>query len=141
MEPSKAGYGHGMRPLTVVTLVLCMALGACFSESGLQDEIREAGNTLDRLVEEVGDLPEVRAAADRATETAGEAEAALEAFRDDPSAETRQALEDSARRLENARERLDGLLAGVPEAVRDGLRRLIDALTDVRREIEGELEG
>jgi hypothetical protein len=141
MEPSKAGYGHGMRPLTVVTLVLCMALGACLSESGLQDEIREAGNTLDRLVEEVGDLPEVRAAADRATETAGEAEAALEAFRDDPSAETRQALEDSARRLENARERLDGLLAGVPEAVRDGLRRLIDALTDVRREIEGELEG
>jgi hypothetical protein len=74
-------------------------------------------------------------------ETADEAQAALEAFREDPSAETRQALEDSARRLEDARDRLDGLLEGVPEAVREGLRRLIDALTALRREIESELGG
>ena len=141
MEPSKAGYGHGMRPLTVVTLVLCMALGACFSESGLQDEIREATRTLDTLVDQLGELPEVREAADQASETVDEAQAALEDFRQDPSAETRQALEDSARRLEDARERLDGLLEGVPDQVKDGLRQVIDALTDLRSQIQGELEG
>jgi ABC-type transporter Mla subunit MlaD len=124
----------------VVLVALAVLLSACLSESGLRDEVREATDALDRVVDELGDLPEVRAAAERASDTADEAQAALEAFREDPTAETRQALEDSARRLEDARDQLDGLLAGVPDAVRGGLRDLIDALTDARREIESELE-
>jgi ABC-type transporter Mla subunit MlaD len=131
-----------VRTTRLVAVVLSAALvSGCFAESGLRDEIRGATDALDRLIDEVGDLPEVRAAVDRAMEAADEAQAALEAFREDPSAETRQALEDAARRLEDARDRLDGLLEGVPEAVREGLRRLIDALTDLRREIEREFEG
>jgi ABC-type transporter Mla subunit MlaD len=141
MKEPRAGYGSGMRIPALVAVVLTSILTACFAESGLRDEVREATDALDRLIDEVGDLPEVRAAAERAMEAADEAQAALEDFREDPSAETRQALEDSARRLEDARDRLDGLLEGVPEAVREGLRRLIDALTDLRREIESELEG
>jgi ABC-type transporter Mla subunit MlaD len=141
MEPSRAGYGRGMRTLTVLTLILCAALGACLSESGLGDEVREATRALDTLVDQIGELPEVREAADHASETVDEAQAALENFREDPSAEARQALESSARRLEDARERLDGLLEGVPDQVKDGLRAVIDALTDLRRQIQGELEG
>jgi ABC-type transporter Mla subunit MlaD len=130
-----------MIPIKVVQVALVVLLPACVSESGLRDEVREATDALERAVDELGDLPQVRAAAERANETADEAQTALEAFREDPSAETRQALKDSARRLEDARDQLDGLLAGVPDAVHDGLRDLIDALTDVRREIESELEG
>lgn len=114
-------------------------LGGCLAESGLQDEFREATNTLERLLDEIGDLPEVRAAVERAMDTADEAEAALEDFREDPSAETRRALEDAAQNVEAARDRLDGLLAGVPQTVREALRDVIDALTRIRRDIEREL--
>jgi ABC-type transporter Mla subunit MlaD len=116
-------------------------LTGCFAESGLRDEFREARNTLDRLVDVIGELPEVRGAADQASETVDEAEAALEEFRDDPSAETRRTLEDSARRLDDARDRLDGVLEGVPDEVQDALREVLDALSDLRREIQGELDA
>lgn len=129
-----------MTPIKVALVTLAVLLPGCLSESGLRDEVREATDALDRVVDELGDLPQVQAAAERASETADEAQNALEAFREDPSEETRQALEDSARRLEDARDELDGLLEGVPDAVQDGLRDLIDALTDVREEIESELE-
>jgi ABC-type transporter Mla subunit MlaD len=124
-----------------VVLAWVLMLVGCFAESGLRDEFREANDALDRLLDDIGDLPEVRAAAEQATDTVGEAEAALEDFREDPSAETRQALEDAARRVDDARDRLDGLLEGVPEEVQEALRDVIDALTDVRRQIESELEG
>ena len=130
-----------MTPMKVALVALTLLLSACLSESGLRDEVRKAADALDRVVDDLGDFPEVQAAAERASDTADEAQNALEAFREDPSAETRQALESSARRLEDARNQLDGLLEGVPDAVQDGLRDLIDALMDVRREIEGELGG
>lgn len=85
MKEPRAGYGSDMRIPALVAVVLTAILTACFAESGLREEVREATDALDRLIDEVGDLPEVREAADRAMEAADEAQAALEAFREDQS--------------------------------------------------------
>ena len=129
-----------MRVTRLVAVALFAALvSGCFAESGLRDEFREATRALDDLVEQIDDEP-IREAADRARDTVDEAQAALEAFREDPSAETRQALEDAERRLNDSRDSLERLIERAPEQVRGALGEVVDALERIRREIRQELE-
>ena len=129
-----------MRVTRLVAVALFAALvSGCFAESGLRDEFREATRALDDLVEQIDDEP-IREAADRARDTVDEAQAALEAFREDPSAETRQALEDAERRLNDSRDTLERLIERAPEEVRGALGDVVDALERIRREIRQELE-
>jgi len=126
--------------LIVVSMMLVLLLPGCFSESGLEDEFRDATRELDELVGEISDEGPVREAADRARDTVDDAEAALEDFRESPNAETRQALEDAERRLNDARSILERLLENVPEGVRQALGEVVDSLERVRREIRRELD-
>ncbi len=64
----------------------------------------------------------------------------MEAYRENPSAETRQALEDAERRMSDAREELEGLVDSAPEPIRDAIRTVIDRLTDLRDDVARELE-
>jgi hypothetical protein len=132
------GYGSGMKRATVI--VLCILLSACFSESGLTDEFRDATNAIDDLVDAIGDEGPVREAVARVRDTVDEADAALEAYRENPSAETRQALEDAERRMNDAREELEGLVDSAPEPIRDAIRAVVDRLGNLSEDIERELE-
>src|SRR5687768_6642034 len=127
-----------MKRATVI--VLCVLLSACFSESGLTDEFRDATNAFDDLVEAVGEEGPVREAVARVRDTVDEADAALEAYRENPSDETRQALVDAERRMSDAREELEGLVDSAPEGIRDAIRTVIDRLANLRDDIERELE-
>ena len=120
--------------------VLCLLLSACFSESGLTDEFRDATNAIDDLVEAIGDEGPVREAVARVRDTVDEADAALESYRENPNAETRQALEDAERRMNDAREELEGLVDSAPEPIRGAIRTVIDRLANLREDIERELE-
>jgi hypothetical protein len=121
-------------------IVMCLLLSACFSESGLTDEFRDATRAIDDLVEAIEDEGPVREAVARVRDTVDEAEAALEAYRENPNAETRQALEDAERRMSEARDELEGLVDGAPEGIRDAIRTVIDRLANLREDIERELE-
>ena len=121
-------------------IVLCLLLSACFSESGLTDEFRDATRAIDDLVEAIEDEGPVREAVARVRDTVDEADAALEAYRENPNAETRQALEDAERRMADAREELEGLVDAAPEGIRDAIRTVIDRLASLREDIERELE-
>jgi len=128
-----------------VTRLIAFALSAafmfgCFAESGLRDEFREATRSLDNLIEEVDDQDPIREAADRARDTVDEAQGALEAYRDNPSAETRQALENAERRIDETRSVLSRLLERAPEGLRRALGEVVDALEGIRKEIRRELE-
>jgi ElaB/YqjD/DUF883 family membrane-anchored ribosome-binding protein len=140
MEGPREGYGLGMRLRAVVPFVLIVLLACCSSESGLRDELRQATEAIDSLVDEIGDSGPIREAADEAKGAVEESRAALESFRDDPSAETRQALEEAARHLQDARELVDGALEDAPEAVRASLDGVVDALENLREQIQRELE-
>jgi uncharacterized membrane protein YccC len=121
-------------------IVLCLLLAACFSESGLTDEFRDATNAIDDLVDAIEDEGPVREAVARVRDTVDEADAALEAYRDNPNAETRQALEDAERRMSDAREELEGLVDNAPEPIRDAIRTVIDRLANLRDDVARELE-
>jgi hypothetical protein len=121
-------------------IVLCLLLSACFSESGLTDEFRDATRAIDDLVDAIEDEGPVREAVARVRDTVEESEAALEAYRENPNAETRQALEDAERRMSDAREELEGLVDSAPEGIRDAIRTVIDRLANLREDIERELE-
>ncbi len=140
METTPAGYGLDMRSHTVVPVVLMVLLAGCFSESGLQDEVRQATDAIDTLVDEIGGSGPIRDAAGEAKEAVEESRAALEAFREDPNAETRQALLEAEAHLNDARTTLDGALEGAPEAVRGALGDAVDALERIRRSIREEFE-
>lgn len=127
-----------MKRATVI--VLCVLLSACFSESGLTDEFRDATNAIDDLVEATGDEGPIREAVARVRDTVDEADAALEAYRENPSDETRQALEDAERRMSDARAELEGLVDSAPEPVRDAIGTVIDRLANLRDDIARELE-
>jgi vacuolar-type H+-ATPase subunit H len=129
-----------MRAGPIGLVALWVLLTACFAESGLRDEFRDATRAIDDLVEEIDEGDPIREAAERARDTVDEAQAALEAYREDPSAETRQALEDAERRMNDARDRLDRLLEDAPEGIREVLGSVVDALERVRREIRQELD-
>ena len=123
-----------------ILATLCLLLSACFSESGLTDEFRDATRAIDDLVEAIEDGGPVREAVARVRDTVDEAEAALEAYRENPNAETRQALEGAERRMNDAREELEGLVDSAPEGIRDAIRTVIDRLANLRDDIERELE-
>ena len=123
-----------------IVIGLCVLLSACFSESGLTDEFRDATNAIDDLVEAIGDEGPVREAVARVRDSVDEADAALEAYRENPSAETRQALEDAERRMSDARAELEGLVDSAPEPIRDAIRTVIDRLANLRDDIARELE-
>ncbi len=130
-----------MRVPRLAAIALSAALvSGCFAESGLRDEFREATRSLDTLIDEISGGGPIREAADRARDTVDEAQRALEAYRENPSAETRQALENAERRLNDARGTLDRLLERAPETIRETLGRVVDALERVRREIRQDLE-
>ena len=121
-------------------ILMCLLLSACFSESGLTDEFRDASRAIDDLVEAIEDEGPVREAVARVRDTVDEAEAALEAYRENPNAESRQALEDAQRRMNDAREELEGFVDSAPEGIRDAIRTVIDRLANLRDDIERELE-
>lgn len=124
----------------VTVIVLCLLSSACFSESGLTDEFRDATTAIDDLVEAIGDEGPVRQAVARVRDTVGEADAALEAYRENPNAETRQALEDAERRMSAARDELEGLVNSAPEPIRDAIRTVIDRVANLRDDVARELE-
>ena len=128
-----------MNQIRLGLVAIALLLAACFAESGFEDVVREATRTLDAVIEQIGAGP-IREAAERGRDTVDEARAAIEAFRENPNAETRQALEDAERNLDNARDGLSGLLEGAPGAIRDTLGRVVDALERIRREIRQDLE-
>lgn len=132
------GYGSGMKRVTVIMLGLL--LSACFSESGLTDEFRDATNAIDDLVEAVGDEGPVRQAVARVRDTVDEADAALAAYRENPNDETRRALEDAERRMSDARDELEGLVDSAPEPIRDAIRTVIDRVANLREDVARELE-
>ena len=127
-----------MKRATVI--VLCALLPACTSESGLTDEFQDATKAIDDLVEAIGDEGPVREAVARVRDTVDEADAALEAYRENPSDETRQALEDAERRMSDARAELEGLVDSAPEPVREAIQTVIDRLANLRDDIARELE-
>jgi uncharacterized phage infection (PIP) family protein YhgE len=124
------------RHLFLVAVSSLVLLSGCFAESGLKDEFRDATRSIDDLVDELEDEGPVREAAERARDTVDEAEAALEDFRDDPGAETRQALEDARRRLDDSAGALDRLVDQAPDAIRE----VLDGLTELRDTIDSELD-
>ena len=124
------------RHLILVAVSSVAFLSGCFAESGLKDEFQDVTRAIDDLVNELEDEGPVREAADRARDTVDEAEAALEDFRETPSAETRQALSDAKRRLDDSAGALDRFVDQAPE----GLREVLDALTELRNTIDRELE-
>ena len=132
------GYGSGMKRVTVIMLGLL--LSACFSESGLTDEFRDAKNAIDDLVEAIGDEGPVRQAVARVRDTVDEADAALAAYRENPNDETRRALEDAERRMSDARDELEGLVDSAPEPIRDAIRTVIDRVANLREDVARELE-
>jgi hypothetical protein len=121
-------------------IVLSLLLSACFSESGLTDEFQDATRAIDDLVEAIGEEGPVREAVARVRDTVDEAEAALEAYRENPDAETRQALQDAERRMSDARKELEGLVDSAPEGIRDAIRIVIDRLANLGEDIDRELE-
>jgi ABC-type transporter Mla subunit MlaD len=128
-----------------VTRLVAVALSAavlsgCFAESGLRDEFREATRALDDLIQKLDDQDPIREAADRARDTVDEAQGALEAYRENPGAETRQALENAERRMNETRSVLSRLLERAPEGLRRALGEVVDALEEIRKEIRRELE-
>lgn len=129
-----------MRAAKLLVAVLSLTLSACFEESGLRDEFREATRAIDDLVEEIDEEGPIREAAERARDTVEEAEAALRAYRENPNAETRQALEEAEGRMNDARDALEKLLERAPEGIRQVLGEVVDALERLRREIRQELE-
>jgi ElaB/YqjD/DUF883 family membrane-anchored ribosome-binding protein len=140
MEERRQGYGLGMWIRASVLLALTVLLAGCFSESGLRDDVREATRAIDTLIDEIGDSGPIREAAGEARDAVEESRVALEAFRENPSAETRQAVEEAEAHLNDARTRLDGALEDAPEAVRETLGEVLDALERIRRAIRAELE-
>jgi DNA repair ATPase RecN len=134
------GYGLGMRIRSLVLLALTVLLVGCLSESGLRDEVREATEAIDTLIDEIGDSGPIRDAASEARDAVEESRAALEAFREDPNAETRQALLEAETHLNDARTKLDGALEDAPEAIRESLGEVVDALERIRRSIRQEFE-
>lgn len=139
MEP-RVGYGHRMRARTLVAVGLSVLIAGCFSESGLRDDVREATRAIDTLIDEVGDSGPIRDAAAEARDAVEESRAALEAFREDPNAETRQAVLEAEEHLNDARTTLDGALEDAPKAIRESLGEVVDALERIRRAIRQELE-
>ena len=141
MEERREGYGLSMRIRASILLTLTVVLLAgCFSESGLRDDVREATRAIDTLIDEIGDSGPIRESADQAREAVEESRAALEAFREDPNAETRQAVLEAETHLDDAWTRLDGALEDAPEAIRESLGEVVDALERIRGAIRRELE-
>ena len=140
MKEPREGYGLGMRVRALALFTLSVLLAGCFSESGLRDEVREATEAIDTLIDEIGDSGPIREAAGEARDAVEESRAALEAFREDPNAETRQALLEAETRLNDARTKLDGALEDAPEAIRESLGEVVDALERIRRSIRQEFE-
>jgi hypothetical protein len=123
-----------------ILVALCLLLSACFSESGLREEFRDAGRAVDDLVEAIQDEGPVREAVERVRDTVDEAGSALDAYRENPNAETRRALEEAERRMNDARGELEELVDSAPEGIRDTIRTVIDRLANLREDIERELE-
>src|SRR4026207_1220795 len=121
MDEPRRGYGLRVRIRASILLALTVLLAGCFSESGLRDEVREATEAIDTLIDEIGDSGPIRDAAGEARDAVEGSRAALEAFRDDPNAETRQALLEAETHLNDARTKLDGALEEAPEAIRESL--------------------
>ena len=140
MKELREGHGLGMRIRTSILLALAVLLAGCFSESGLRDDVREATRAIDTLIDEVGDSGPIREAAGEARDAVEESRVALEEFREDPNAETRQAVLEAEAHLNDARTKLDGALEDAPEAIRESLGEVVDALERIRRAIRMELE-
>ena len=133
-----------LRSLLAAVIAAALLLGC--SEA----DLRELGRDTERALRDVGDALDelagkaegpLRAAADRALEAAEEARAASEDFRKNPTTETRQALARAERRLDDVANELEGLVDQAPAGVRSALDRALDALTELRRRIDRELES
>ena len=139
MDEPRRGYGLSMRIRASILLALTVLLAGCFSESGLRDDVREATRAIDTLIDEIGDSGPIRDAAGEARDAVEESRVALEAFRENPSEETRQAVQEAEAHLTDARTTLEGALEDAPEAVRESLSAVLDALERIRLAIRQEL--
>jgi ElaB/YqjD/DUF883 family membrane-anchored ribosome-binding protein len=101
--------------------------------------VKDAGDALQHLAGEAqGPLQD---AANRARDAAEEARQATEEFRKNPTTESRQALRSAKQRLDDVSRELEGLLDNAPEGVRSALQRALDSLTELRHQIQRELDS
>ena len=132
-----------MKRLLAVSVVLGLVLAGC-NQGDVQDLVDDAESALrdaGQQLEELANSGPVRDAAERARDAAEDARQAAEDFRENPGDETRQALNDASAALQDATEELRQALDDAPENVKSGFQDALDALTDLRRNIEQELEG
>jgi F0F1-type ATP synthase membrane subunit b/b' len=128
-----------------ILLALCSALLLSCTEADLrelgretEEALNEAGDALDELAGQTeGPL---RGAAEEALDAADEARDASREFEENPTTETRQALEAAGRRVDDASAELEAEIDQAPEPVRDLLQRALDALTDVRQTVQRQLD-
>jgi ElaB/YqjD/DUF883 family membrane-anchored ribosome-binding protein len=133
-----------VKKLFPVFLVFTLLVGC--GRGDLQDlakdaetALRDAGQELDQLASQArGPL---REAADGAMEAAADAREAAERFKANPTTETRQSLREAEKHLDDAMASLREALDDVPQGVRSAFEDALQALTDLRKRIEGELAG
>ena len=73
-------------------------------------------------------------------DAAAEAREASREFEENPSAETRQALEAAKRRVDDAARELEGLIDQGPAGVRSLVERALDGLREIGRRIDRQLD-
>lgn len=104
-----------------------------------ESAVRDAGAALQELAGKAqGPMQD---AANRARDAAEEARQATEEFRKNPTTETRQALRRAKKRLGDASRELEALLDHAPEGIQSSLRNALDSLTELRHQIQRELDS
>ena len=146
MPRALGGYGSGVQMTRLIAIALVAALFAGCSQGDLKElgrdtreAVQDAGDALQDLADQArGPL---RQAVDDAMQAAADAREASREFERNPSKETRQALEDAKNGLDAAGKELEGLVDKAPAGVKDALQRALDALTELRKRIQRELDS
>jgi ElaB/YqjD/DUF883 family membrane-anchored ribosome-binding protein len=130
--------------------VLAVAIVASLLAGCSRGDLRELAKDTEAAVKDAGDalldlageaqVP-LQDAANRARDAAEEARQASEEFRKNPTTETRQALRSAKQRLDDVSRELEGLLDNAPEGVRSALHHALDSLTELRHQIQRELDS
>ena len=108
----------------------------------LRDETEEALHDAGDALSELAGQAEgpIHDSAEQALDVADEARDASREFAENPTTESRQALEAAGRHVDDVQRELEGLVDRAPGGVKDLVQRALDALSDVRRKIDRQLD-
>jgi ElaB/YqjD/DUF883 family membrane-anchored ribosome-binding protein len=132
------------------TAVLAVTLATSLLAGCSRGELRELAKDTEAAIKDAGDALQdlageaqgpLQDAANRARDAAEEARQATEEFRKNPTTETRQALRRAKQRLDDVSRELEGLLDHAPEGVQSALHDALDSLTNLRHQIQRELDS